>query len=341
MEDRFEDINAVEEIIVFTKNGKKNINTIEQVIRAADKNPLPDKMVFDEVRKISTDKILVKNGSLEGIVNSELKFEIPLDRQTLTLTSFGFTKRFLNKVTTVGVSNVIDNEEFTDIQPYLNWLGLFKPGDIKLYHMPSAQTVDRDLDSLWFTNRLAMALKNDSVKVLFGSGRKMMFPITAKVTFINSPDSVRYFLIEEKGKKQIYDVDTGTRRFVLEFDNIEDVGYNLFLIEQKGKKGLVGLDGKQVLPVEYDAIVRSSGHILSLLKDKKFGMYDLRTKTLVKANYERNLSFFSESVLVGYKDGYYGFIKKDTSPISEFEFDEIKPWSDSSAFVKKNFRWMV
>ncbi len=337
----YEDIRSEEEIVVLVKNQKSMLNTIAQIVRAADKNPLPDNMVFDEVRKLSTNRVLVKNGSLEGIVTTELKFEIPLDRQALTMTSFGFTKRTMNKVTTVGLSEKIDQEEFNDIKPYLNWLGLYRPNNIKLYHLPSARVVEDNLDSLWFSNRLAFALKNDSINVIFASGRKMIFNASTKVSFVKSPDSVKYFYLEEKNKKQLYEVDSGAKRFLLEFDYIEDLGYNVFLIEQKEKKGLVGLDGKMIIPFDYDAIVKTSNHVASLLRDKKFGIYDLKNSRLVKANYERNLIFFNEGLLVAFKNGFYGFIDMEENSISNFEFDEVKPWSDSTAFVKKNFRWMI
>lgn len=337
----YDNIRSEENVIVFSRKGKQMLNTIEQIVEAADNNPLPDKMVFDEVRKLSSDKVLVKNGALEGVVNSDLKFIIPLDRQELTLTSFGFTKKVLNKVTTVGLSEAIDKEEFSEIKPYLNWLGLYNSNRAKLYHQPSAKVVEEGLDSLWFTNRLAMATTGDSMKVIFGSGRKMVFPKSTKVTFVKSPDSVRFFYLEEKNKKQLYEVDSGIKRFSLEFDHIEELGDGLFLIELKNKRGIVGMDGKIVLPLEYDAIIRSSDKVISLLKDKKFGLYDIRKKKLFKAEYDRNITFFNESILIVFRDGAYGFMDMTSAPISPFEFDEVRPWSDSSAMVRKNFRWMV
>lgn len=339
--EKFDDIRSEEDIIVFNRSGKWMLNTISQIVAAADNNPLPDQMVFDEVRKLSSDKVLVKNGALEGVVNSDLEFIIPLDRQTLTLTSFGFTKRVLNKVTTVGLSRAIDSEEFSEIKPYLNWLGLYQSNRAKLYYQPSARIIEDNLDSLWFTNRLAMAASGDSIKVIFGSGRKMIFPKSSKVTFVKSPDSVRYFYLEEKNKKQLYEVDSGIKRFSLEFDYIEDLGNGLFLIGNKNKKGIVGLNGKSILPLEYDAIVRTSDNVISLLRDKKFGLYNIKRQKLYKAEYDRNITFFNESTLIVYKDGFYGFINMDSSPISPFEFDEVRPWSDSLAFVRKNFRWMI
>ena len=341
IKEKYDDIRSEEDVIVFNRNGKRMLNTIDQIVSAADSNPLPDKMIFDEVRKLSSDKVLVKNGSLEGIINSDLKFIIPLDRQVLTLTSFGFTKKVLDKVTTVGLSERIDKEEFSEIKPYLNWLGLYQAKKAKLYHQPSSRIIEGNLDSLWFTNRLAMAVAGDSMKVIFGSGRKMVFPKDIKVSFVKSPDSVRFFYLEERNKKQLYEVDSGIKRFALEFDHIENLGDGLFLIENKNKKGVVGLDGKSILPLEYDAIIKSSDNVISLLKDKKFGLYDIKRKKLFKAEYDRNITFFNETTLIVFRDGAYGFMDMASKPISSFEFDEVRPWGDSSAMVRKNFRWMV
>ena len=337
----YDGITSEGDIVVLGKSGKQVLNTIDQVIFAADNNPLPGNMVFDEVRKLSSDKILVKNGSLEGVVGPDLKFVVPLDRQELTLTSFGFTKKVLNKVTTVGLSDAIDRQEFVEIRPYLHWLGLYQPKAAKLFDLPSRKVVEDGLDSLWFANRLAMAASGDSLKVMFGSGRKMLFPKSMRVAFVKSPDSVRFFYLEGKDKKQVYGVDSGARLFSLEFDHIEEIESGVFLITHKNKKGIVGLDGKPILPVEYDAIVKASPHVVSLLKDKKFGLFDIRRRQLFKAIYDRNLFFFNASTLVAYKDGFYGFMDLDSAPISPFQFDEVRPWSDSVALVRKDFRWMT
>jgi len=184
-------------------------------------------------------------------------------------------------------------------------------------------------------------VKGDSMKVIFGSGRKMIFPKSTRVSFVKSPDSVRFFYLEEKNKKQLYEVDSGIKRFSLEFDYIEELGDDQFLIEHKGKKGIVGYNGKSILPVEYDAIIKSPDNVLSLLKDKKFGLYDIRKRKLFKTQYDRNITFFNESTLIVFKDGFYGFVDTDSNPISKFEFEEVRPWNDSTAFVRKNFRWMI
>ncbi len=337
----YDDIRTEENIVLFVKNGKTILNTLAQVASVADKNPLPENFVFDEVRKLNSKYLWVKNGVLEGVLDYTLQWVVPLDRQSLTLNAFGLTKKTGDKITTLGVAKAIDDKEFNAIQHYANWLGLYQTSSMQLYSLLTAEIIADNLDSLWFTNGLALAKKQDSLQVFFDPGKKLLFSIHTKITFVKSPDSVRYFFLESKNKKELYAVVTGKKLFATAFDAIEEVVPGVFLITHQGKKGLADGSGKWVLPKEYDAIVKSSENRVSLLKDKKFGLFDLQYRKLIKPVYERNIQYFSASLLVAFKDGFYGFISQDTQPLSDFEFDEVSPWNDSIAWVKKNFRWKL
>ncbi len=338
---QYEDVSAVDDIIVFAKGGKKTINTLEEVAAAADQVVLPETRVFDEIKKLNSQFFLVRNGALQGVFNSKLEFVIPLNRQVLSLASFGFVRKVNEKVTTIGISETLDKDEFMDIVPYGDWLALYKSADTILYHQPSNKIIARDLDSLWFSNKLAMSKKKDSITVYFNSGRKASFLRSNPIHFIKSPDSVRHFYTADRNRKDVFEVDSGNRLFKLEFESIEYLGQDLFLVTNNGKKGIANRLGETVLKNEYDAIVRTGENVLSLLKEKRFGLFYMRSRRLIEAKFERNLTFYSDGVLVAFKDGNYGFIGEDANPISDFRFEEVRPWSDSLAMVKMNFNWLV
>ncbi len=291
---QYEDVSAVDDIIVFAKGGKKTINTIAEVTAAADQVPLPETRVFDEIKKLNSQFFLVRNGALQGVFDSKLEFVIPLNRQVLSIASFGFVKKANEKVTTIGISESLDKEEFMDIVPYGDWLGLYNESSTRFYHQPSNRIIARDLDSLWFSNKLAMSKQQDSITVYFGSGRKSLIFRSNPIHFIKSPDSIRHFYTADRNKKDVFEVDSGNRLFKLEFESIEYLGQDLFLVTNNGKKGIANRLGETVLKNEYDAIVRTGENILSLLKDKKFGLFYLKSRRLIEAKFERNLSFYSE-----------------------------------------------
>ena len=74
----------------------------------------------------------------------------------------------------------------------------------------------------------------------------------------------------------------------------------------------------------------------SLLKDKKFGWYDARTKILIKPTFDRNVKMYHRGLWIAFKDKGYGFIPSDGKPKGNFEWEEIQYWTDSVAWVKKN-----
>jgi hypothetical protein len=134
----------------------------------------------------------------------------------------------------------------------------------------------------------------------------------------------------------------GERLFTIDYDQIQYLGEGIFIVEKKKKKGLVFRDGKIVLPLEYDGfggITRTN--TIPVLKSMKFGIFDIRTKKLIKPTYDKNITPYGSKYLVAYKDNGYGFINWENKPQSKFEFEEVRYWNDSVAWVKRGFQWML
>ena len=78
--------------MVLTKNEKKILTTPARLGRVADKTEFKADFVFDDVRRWGPRQYWVRNGILEGVIDADLNFVIPPDRQTLRKTSFGFLR---------------------------------------------------------------------------------------------------------------------------------------------------------------------------------------------------------------------------------------------------------
>ena len=107
------------------------------------------------------------------------------------------------------------------------------------------------------------------------------------------------------------------------------------------KKGIVGVDGRILVPLEFDAIVAAERTSFSILKDRKFGLYDARSKIFIKPLFERNLRIYNEKLNTAFRETGYAFVHPDGKPLGAFEWEEIQYWSDSTAWVKKNFQWIL
>jgi hypothetical protein len=153
-------------------------------------------------------------------------------------------------------------------------------------------------------------------------------------------DGEVWLVAEEKGKKTVYNAKSGERLFSFSFDKIEPLSKGFFLITKNSMKGVLDSRGKLVLPLEYEAIVQQQADRLSLLKDKKFGLYDLTRKTAIKPTYERNLLHYTNNWFIAYKLGGWGFIQPDMKETPTFLFEEIQFWNDTAAWVK-NGSWKI
>ena len=330
----------IEEVLVLTRLGKKILFSLDQVELAANGNIVQEGFVFDEVRSAGKGKLLVRNGSMEGILNSKLEFIVPLDRQTLTLTPYGLIRNVNEKISISGVTPELEDQLWDKIAYYKQWL-LFRKGSIqKLFDLNVKKTLV-ETDSCWFAGGLAFAKKNDSIRVYINSLRSFVLPKESKINFIKARDSVRNFFVETRQKKTVFDIASGQRLFTAEFDKIELLNENVFIISRKEKKGLLSTEGKQLLPIEYETIVQLKDNYWSLYKDKKFGLLDLGSNKLVKPVYSRNVGILNKDILIVFRDGFYGLMGWDGKALTKFEFDEIQPWQGTQIWVKKNFSWTL
>ena len=341
LEPQYDDVMALDELIILVRNGRRIIVTIDEVAAVADKNPLAAARVFDDVQRIAPGNYLVRNGSLEGVLNASLEFAVALNRQQITKVQQGLMLNRDQKYFLTGASDKLAGREFVNVQFYGNWIRLQERDNLQLYDVKQKKVVRHQLDSLWFENELAFARSNDSLTVYLRSGTALNFAAGTEVSFVKSTGYSGYFFIPEKNKKVVFNSETGKKLFAFDFDEVEYMGEKIFLVSAGNKKGLLSEAGKVILPLEYAAIVSAGPGIVSLLKDKKFGMYQVKTKKLLKPVYDRNVIPISSNRLVAYREGAYGFIAWDAKPQGLFEFEEVRAWNDTSAMVKKNFQWMI
>jgi WG containing repeat len=337
----WQSVQGIENVIVLSQLDKKTVCTPAQLAAVANGNKLPGDFVFDEVRSAGSGFLLVRNGALEGILNSKLEFTVPLDRQSLSLTPYGLVRKVNSKYLISGVSAELEEISWDRILFNKQWLLLTKAGQQNLFDLTNKKMIASDADSIWFDRGLAFVNEKDSMRIHINSKRNISFAKDFKISFIKAKDSVRYFFTESKNKKAVFDITSGSRLFVLEFDQIESLTANTFLAIRKNKMGVLSREGKIILPIEYDAIVKSNTEFVSLFKEKKFGLFDLNKKTLIKPLFDKNLIVLNPELLAASKDKLYALISWDGKPLTKFEFDEIQPWTINLIWGRKNFSWQL
>jgi len=162
-------IEMMEGVIVLDRDGKKTLCLPSQLVSATDGNPLPENFVFDNVKSLGDDRLLVSNGTLEGIINSNLEFIVPLERQSLFQMPFGLVRRINDQFIFAGLAPELENTTWEHFRFYRQWLLLKNRDDEKLVDVHSKKIIESKPDSLWVANGLVFASGKDSVHVHINS----------------------------------------------------------------------------------------------------------------------------------------------------------------------------
>jgi len=116
------EVDKAEGLILLTRTGRKVINTVEQLAALADGNSFHDELVFDEVVAVGKNLVLVRISGLEGILDTNLKYIVPLGRHTLTKTSFGLLEKQNDRISVLGLSPELENKTYQNITYHRNWI---------------------------------------------------------------------------------------------------------------------------------------------------------------------------------------------------------------------------
>jgi WG containing repeat len=331
----------LENVLVLSRLGKKTLYTQVQLAQLADGNRPTTEYVFDDVRVAAPDRLLVRNGSLEGLVNSQLEFIVPLDRQVLSLEPFGLVRKVNDDFFLDAVSSKLANQHYKKYLFNRQWLLVSNINQQRLFDLRTKQFLP-EADSCWFAAGLAFSKRNDSTTIYFNSSNRLSFLNERKVTLIPSRDSIHaFYTVESKIKKAVYDVIDGKKLFTIDFDFIESINQQLFMVTRKSKKGIINRDGKVILPIEYEALALNQAHYWSTFKDRKFGLIDFKTGKILKPISIKSVAVQDERTLIVFKDGFYGLMDWQAKPITPFAYEEILPWKDNMIWVKKNFLWSL
>ena len=137
--------------------------------------------------------------------------------------------------------------------------------------------------------------------------------------------------LNNKKNKNLY---IGERLKIRGFVPNEILTESLFLIKDGNKKGIIDMNGKIVLEPEYDGIITSNSTDIILIKDEKFGNYNIPSNKIIQPKHKSILNPIGENLYL-VNDSNYGLIDKEGNVLLPVEYNNIQFWSDSTVLVER------
>ena len=183
-------------------------------------------------------------------------------------------------------------------------------------------TKDYEYFALYSQNKWGIINQEGEVVIQPSYEEMIVIPDKTKDVFI-----CIYNVNEETGTYQTKAINSKDETILTGYEQIEALE-NVLRIKKNGKYGLIDLNGKELLPAEYDEITVLEGIENSLIikKDGKVGLVNDTGSVIIDANY-KEIKGLGDT----YKDGYitideqgkYGLISATKKQILENKYDEI------------------
>jgi hypothetical protein len=333
----WDDVLIQNNVVALKKKSLWYLVTLKQLATAAEEYSLPLPTHYEEVKMLPNGLIWTKIQGLQGILDQTLQEVIPLSDHVLTPSFFGFLARSQDGYAIYDLSGK-QASSFEQISLHEPWLAVRKNGLWRLFDPYLQEYQSPVYDSIRFEGPFVLGTSSDTLSVHFNTTHRQSFKLPLVTAFIPGKDSTSFISIESEGKKTVYNA-SGKKLFTTTYDQIQYAGEDLFIVHKKEKKGLINKDGKMILPIEFDAIGSASNHVISLLRNMKFGLYQITQGKLIKPQFDKNLIPYTTRLVAAFRDGLYSFINWDNKPEGAIQFEEIQYWNDTTALLKINQQW--
>lgn len=339
----YDDIYKEGNFWVFERDGELAVYTTEKIMEQLLDDVLELEFKFDDIEVVEDSLLIGFRGERECLMHQEMTFLIPWGNHEITpghpfhyaRTPAGYEFSRQQRDSPDGLlSDLLENEE---------WIGVEQDSLWTLYPKSNLQTPITGLDSLFLAGDFIAVFRDDSARLQarFPNGTQMELAENQKIVAISpiqNEDLADYIAWIDDSETRLYNKQ-GTLLFAGGFEEIKPLRDSLFVAKQRGKLGLLNGSGEEIIPFQYDAMQESDG-LIFLLSRGKIGAYDMRDSTLILSRYESKLDRFGPYYITREK-GKYGIIDETEDEIIDFEYDQIRYWNDSTAWVKNEEKWSL
>ncbi|MGK7395097.1 MAG: WG repeat-containing protein [Candidatus Cyclobacteriaceae bacterium M3_2C_046] len=313
-----------------------------------DKRPSMD-FIYEEVELLDNAYLIGYRGDAETLLNSDLNTVIPLERHIIYNMNDGWLIKRHNRYQVLNQQFLpITDTSFAEVQYNDNWLALKKTG--KWSFITSNATVMSGFvyDSVEVLNNHFAYLENNDQRLLYFSNDSIVDLEKANNVKLLKPVSVsagdqfqELLLVEEANRhKKIYN-RLGQLMLEGRYDQVSALGNEYLVLDYRGRKGLADIQGNTLLKTIYDGIGNYKDGYVSLLRNQKFGVFHLRHNIEISPQYDQVIKPYNDSLLIVYKKGKAGLVDHKNKSLTDFDFDQITYWNDTSALVMQEDVWHI
>jgi hypothetical protein len=337
--------------IMIKNEGLWAITNKEYIFSSYIEGNIDLQFVYEDYELIEDTQVLCFKGETEGVLSSRLEYLLELGKQNIYTLPEGWLikKDSIYDLYDDAFIKISGSGGLTDVIYKGKWLTGRSADKWILYHnfIPFPDVFAYDSISILSKN-FVFAIEEENPVLIFSNYQKITLEKYKNLRILKSAvikdqgDTViEYIEIEyDKNRSETYGINGN---LVLKGSNLnlQLLGEEYFKKSYRGRIGLTDTSGQELLKPQFQGIANYDDGFVSLLNNKKFGIYNKRLGIYLKPAYDRLLKPYNSQFLIAYKSGGYGLINLKGDAITDFSYDEIIYWNDTSILVKIEETWNI
>lgn len=334
-------IRSVNQVVVFEDGGKLFAGTPATLAAAvADPQTTRGYMPVDRVAPWPKRHTWVRVGSKEFLLDPRLDTVAMTSTGSIRPAAFGVVIQ--NDSSHTVNWNGVQSEAFAEVRISDNSAIVRTSGGWRLFNPVTNAFGSPVFDSLRWNGPFAIGERRDSTYVYFSNGTSLGMKGLVAIELVQGKDSASFLLTRRVKEKKAWLYDRHGRALCqVTADKVQYVGQGYFRISLNGKTGLINTQGKIVVHLEMAAVGALADNSISMLRDQRFGIFNTVTRKMITPQYAVNPVPYGRHHVVVQKNGAVGLVNWENKPVLQTEFDEIRYWNDTSALVRKDWRWLM
>ncbi|WP_420579792.1 hypothetical protein [Reichenbachiella sp.] len=327
---------------VFRQNNSYGVSDLQE-IKSIDKRAFKLHLPYEEVELINEKYIIGFLENSEELINDRLEKITPENTKRINTKHetwvIELSEGYMTfdpgqgQLSSNTYQNVLQNDE---------WLGMTKNGKWFVYNKNIYDDPIIGVDSLKLLGEdIAIVFRDMDGMAIFPN--KQIVEITEGQYLKSIGPKIKtdtHFLVVKEGRENIL-YKNGVEQFRMICDELGYISDSAFFVKKSEKYGAVGLDGRLIMRIRYDAISAADNEVAAVLYDGKFGGYNFRDKVLLRMDYQEKIKPYNSKLFVVNDEGLYGLLDNQNELIVEPSFEQIEYWSDTSFLGLKEGSWNI
>lgn len=338
----YDDIYVKGSFWIFQKGesfGVTNLNHIKNI----NEEDFDLSLTYEEIEWINEEYIIGFLEDGEELMNDQLAVLTPDSTKRINTKHETWVIELSDGYTTFDPKlGELSSNTYQDVLQNDEWLGLARNGKWYVYNKNIQDEPIIGIDSL--------KLLGEDIAIVFrGNDGMAIFPNKEVVEisegqFLKSigpkiKRDTHYLVAKEEGEIILY--KDGLEQFRLVCDELGYISDSSFYVKKNNKYGAVGLDGRLIMRIRYDAISVADNEVAPVLYNGKFGAYNFRDRVLLRMDYQEKIKAYNDELFIVNENGQYGLLNKLNELRVEPEFEQIEYWSDTSFLGLQNGSWSI